>query len=151
MVVYILAANPPPLTAHDFFTPQPILNASVFLLRVVLHDWPDSFARRILLRLREAAVPSPSLPSASSLSRDGDGDEPGRQRGTTLIIADHVLPLACADDFEVDGEEESVVEGAERMLAPPPLLANLGKASANAYYMDMTVRVLSLPCYVSFI
>jgi hypothetical protein len=129
------------MTAHDFFTPQPILDASVFLLRVVLHDWPDSFARRILLRLRQAAVvPPPILSSASSLSRDGDGDEPRRQRGTTLIIADHVLPLACADDFEVGGEEESVVEGAERMLAPPPLLANLGKASANAYYMDMTVR-----------
>jgi hypothetical protein len=25
------------------------------------------------------------------------------------------------------------------MLAPPPLLASLGKANANAYYMDMTV------------
>jgi hypothetical protein len=34
-----------------------------------------------------------------------------------------------------------MVEGAERMLAPPPLLANLGKASANAYNMDMTVRL----------
>ena len=108
------------IAAHIFFTPQPILNASVFLLRIVLHDWPDPFARKILLRLREAAVTA-----------------------TTLIIADHVLPLACVDDFEDDGEgEQSVVEGAERMLAHPPLLANLGKASANAYYMDMTVCLL---------
>jgi hypothetical protein len=37
------------------------------------------------------------------------------------------------------GEVGGIVEGAESMLAPPPLLANLGKASANAYYMDMTV------------
>jgi len=49
--------------------------------------------------------------------------------------------LACVDDFEVDGEESNMVEGVERMLAPPPLLANLGKASANAYNMDMTVRL----------
>jgi hypothetical protein len=33
-----------------------------------------------------------------------------------------------------------VVEGAERMLAALPLLENLGKASANTYNMDMTVR-----------
>jgi|SRR5882762_2773044 hypothetical protein len=94
------------ITAHDFFNPQPILDASVFLLRIVLHDRSDSFARKILLRLR-----------------------------------DHILPLACVGDFDGDGEVE--VEGAERMLAPPPLLANLGKASANAYNMDMTVRVPS--------
>ncbi|KIM86573.1 hypothetical protein PILCRDRAFT_815806 [Piloderma croceum F 1598] len=123
--------------AHDFFNPQPVLDASIFLLRVVLHDWPDSFARKILLRLREAAV----IPSASSLSTsDGDVGGLAGGRATTLIIADHVLPLACVDDFEVDGEE-SVVEGAERMLASPPLLANLGKASANAYNMDMTMQV----------
>jgi len=133
-------------TAHDFFTPQPILDASVFLLRVVLHDWPDSFARKILLRLREAAV-IPSSASSFSTS-DGDGGGLAGGRATTLIIADHVLPLACVDDFNVDGEE-SVVEGAERMLAPPPLLANLGKASANAYNMDMTVR-LSLSLSLSF-
>lgn len=59
---------------------------------------------------------------------------------TTLIIADHVLPLACVDDFGAEGQQDELVEGAERMLAPPPLLANLGKASANAYWMDMTVR-----------
>jgi hypothetical protein len=36
-------------------------------------------------------------------------------------------------------EKEPQVEGAEKMLAPAPLLANLGKASANAYWMDLTV------------
>jgi len=43
-----------------------------------------------------------------------------------LIIADHILPLACVDDFKINGEE-CVVEGAERMLAPPLLLANYGQ------------------------
>ncbi|KAF7368821.1 O-methyltransferase [Mycena venus] len=116
---------------HDFFTPQPVTDAAVFLLRVVLHDWPDAFAQRILLRLREAATPH-----------------------TRLVLADFVLPLACVDDFGVgegdtgterdedkDKNREPQVEGAEKMLAPAPLLANLGKASANAYWMDLTMQV----------
>ncbi|KAJ7820738.1 O-methyltransferase-domain-containing protein [Mycena olivaceomarginata] len=82
---------------HDFF-PQPVTDAAVFLLRVVLHDWPDAFAHRILLRLREAAAPH-----------------------TKLVLADFVLPLAS--------------RGAEKMLA------NFGKASANAYWMDLTMQV----------
>ncbi|KAF5309920.1 hypothetical protein D9619_010605 [Psilocybe cf. subviscida] len=104
--------------AHDFFTPQPIRNAAVFLLRVVLHDWPDNFARRILLHLREAATPD-----------------------TKLVIADFILPLACPDDIG-SSEELEGIEGAESMLAPSPLLPNLGKASVNVYYMDLTMQVM---------
>jgi hypothetical protein len=78
----------------------------------VLHDWPDAFARKILYHLREAATPS-----------------------TKLLIADFVLPLACPESMS--GLEE--VEGAQSPLPPAPLLPNLGKASANVYWMDMTV------------
>ncbi|KAF9462557.1 hypothetical protein BDZ94DRAFT_1309633 [Collybia nuda] len=108
---------------HDFFSPQPIRNAAVFFLRVVLHDWPNAHARTILLRLREAAT-----------------------EATKLVLADFILPLACVDtsgdglagdDGVLDG-----VEGAESMLAPAPLLANLGKASAHAYSMDMTMQMM---------
>jgi len=101
---------------HDFFAPQPVKQAAIFLLRVVLHDWPDDFACRILLHLREAAMPH-----------------------TKLLLGDFILPLACPD--EVGGNELlEDIQGTEAMLAPPPLLPNLGKASANAYWMDMTVR-----------
>ncbi|KAK0450283.1 uncharacterized protein EV420DRAFT_1338011 [Desarmillaria tabescens] len=100
---------------HDFFTPQPVKNAAVYFLRVILHDWPDSFAQRILLRLREAAADD-----------------------TKLVIADFVLPLACEDDFSSKGD--SGVIGAETTLAPAPLLPNLGKASAHAYWMDLTMQ-----------
>lgn len=125
---------------QDFFEPQspfepPHLSRhpAVYLLRVVLHDWPDEFARRILINLRVASNPE-----------------------TRLLIAEHVLPLACVDE-DVSGhmnteacvgnstEEWTInsvlahIEGAERTLVPPPLLPNLGKASANAYWMDLTV------------
>ncbi|KXN80702.1 Sterigmatocystin 8-O-methyltransferase [Leucoagaricus sp. SymC.cos] len=103
---------------HDFFAPQPVKHAAVFLLRVVLHDWPDDFARRILLHLREAAMPN-----------------------TKLLLGDFILPLACPD--EIGGNEQlEGIQGAETMLAPPPLLPNLGKASANAYWMDLTMQAM---------
>jgi hypothetical protein len=102
------------ITVHNFFTPQPIRDAAFFLLCVVLHDWPGDFARRILLNLREAATPE-----------------------MKLLIADVVLPLPCADSaWGLEG-----VQGAESVLASWPLLPNLGKASANAYWMDLTVRM----------
>ncbi|OCL03487.1 S-adenosyl-L-methionine-dependent methyltransferase [Glonium stellatum] len=34
--------------AHDFFTPQPVQNADIYLLRFILHDYPDKFAEKIL-------------------------------------------------------------------------------------------------------
>ena len=87
---------------------------------MILHDWTDAQARKILERLRTAAT-----------------------ENTKLLMGDFVLPLACPDDGEEGGENIlDGVEGAEKALASPPLLANLGKASSHAYWMDMTVGVL---------
>lgn len=33
---------------HDFFSPQPVQNASIYMLKQVLHDWPDPKAIEIL-------------------------------------------------------------------------------------------------------
>ena len=33
---------------HDFTRPQPVQGADVYLLRMILHDWPDSEATKIL-------------------------------------------------------------------------------------------------------
>jgi hypothetical protein len=95
---------------HDFFEPQPIKDAAVFHLRVITHDWPDAFTRRILGQLRQAATPD-----------------------TKLVITDYILPHACEDNT---GDA-----GVVKTLAPPgsKLLANLGKANANAFWLDMVV------------
>ena len=37
--------------AHDFFQPQPLTDADVFLLRMIIHDWPDVKALTILRNL----------------------------------------------------------------------------------------------------
>ena len=43
--------------AHDFFTPQPIANAKVYYLKMVLHDWPAEQCRQILSNIRRAMKP----------------------------------------------------------------------------------------------
>ncbi|KAG2068138.1 hypothetical protein BDR04DRAFT_791799 [Suillus decipiens] len=125
---------------HDFFLPQPPLPSSnlnrhpaVYILRVVLHDWPDARARHVLLNLRLASSPE-----------------------TKLIIADHVLPLACVDDGVRSAKREhqksqgnkwtldsvlAHLEGAHGTLAPAPLLPNLGKASATPFSMDIVMHI----------
>ena len=124
-------------SAHDFFTPQPpsLGRVGAFLVRVVLHDWTDLEAARILRRLRASA------------SLGSDDESP-----TYLVLGEHILPYANTSEregedpetrsaLELDGLE--AVEGAEEALrltgATWPLLSNLGTASANAYWMDMTV------------
>ncbi|EED80501.1 predicted protein [Postia placenta Mad-698-R] len=42
------------MMAHDFFAPQPVANADVYLMRYVLHDWPDAECVTILTQLRAA-------------------------------------------------------------------------------------------------
>ncbi|TFK47370.1 O-methyltransferase [Heliocybe sulcata] len=97
--------------AHEFFNENPQKNASVFLVRTVLHDWPDSDSMKILSHLRQAATPK-----------------------TRLLIGDYMIPYACRDDSPA-----SAIPGAKVKQAPAPLLANYGKASYLAYTLDLSM------------
>ena len=46
---------------HDFFMEQPVKSADVYLLRWILHDWPDAYAVKILRALVPALKPSTKL------------------------------------------------------------------------------------------
>ncbi|KAH9829163.1 S-adenosyl-L-methionine-dependent methyltransferase [Rhodofomes roseus] len=46
------------LMVHDFFKEQPVKGAAVYILRCVLHDWPDDDCVKILTRLRDAMSPN---------------------------------------------------------------------------------------------
>ena len=105
------------LIAHDFFRPQPIKNAAIFLLKQIMHDWPDAYASKILTNLREAA-----------------------QHDTKLILIDSIMPFACHDSSADEGKG---VPGAVPKEAPPPLLANYGVANEMGYNGDLTVCQLS--------
>ncbi|KAI0059947.1 S-adenosyl-L-methionine-dependent methyltransferase [Artomyces pyxidatus] len=86
------------LQAHDFFDPQPVKNADVFLVRMILHDWSDEFSVKILRRLREAATPD-----------------------TRLIVVDQLMSYACEE------ETLKEIPGALLPVPPAPLLPNLGQ------------------------
>ncbi|KAJ6568457.1 O-methyltransferase-domain-containing protein [Mycena sp. CBHHK59/15] len=43
------------LQVHNFFEPQPVRDAAVYFMRVVIHDWPDAAARAIMANTRAAA------------------------------------------------------------------------------------------------
>jgi 2-polyprenyl-6-methoxyphenol hydroxylase-like FAD-dependent oxidoreductase len=55
---------------HNFFEPQPITNADVYLLRMIIHDWPDQDALKILCQLKDAL----------------------KKPGARVVIMDTVLP-----------------------------------------------------------
>lgn len=59
--------------AHDFFTPQPADTANVFMMRMILHDWPKAEAVKILQNI------IPALKASGGEAR--------------LLIQDTVLPV----------------------------------------------------------
>lgn len=54
---------------HDFFTPQPVKDADIYLLRMIIHDWADADTIRILKELTEVM-----------------------KEGSRIVIMDMVLP-----------------------------------------------------------
>lgn len=44
--------------AHDFFEPQPIKNADIYLLRLICHDHSDKYAAKILANIVSAMGPT---------------------------------------------------------------------------------------------
>ena len=57
------------LEAHDMFTEQTNKGADVYLLRYVLHDWPDKYCIKVLLSLI-----------------------PALKKGAKIVVQDHLLP-----------------------------------------------------------
>ncbi|KAJ7115442.1 O-methyltransferase [Mycena epipterygia] len=96
---------------HDFFTPQPVTDAAVFLMRYIIHDWTNAQAISILRHLRNAATPA-----------------------TNLVLIEKIVPVASG------GELDHKIPGAARPSAPYPLLANWGIASAEIYMYDLTMH-----------
>ncbi|KAF5312467.1 hypothetical protein D9619_003730 [Psilocybe cf. subviscida] len=99
------------LQAHDFFAHQPVKNASVFIVKHIIHNWPDAYASEILMRLREAA-----------------------QVDTKLVLIDNLISFACHDPSDDNGNG---IPGAIPKEAPNPLLANYGIANEMMYNMDL--------------
>ncbi|KAG6915441.1 hypothetical protein DXG01_011471 [Tephrocybe rancida] len=98
---------------HDFFTPQPVANASVFILKQILHNWADPYCAQILRELRAAATPD-----------------------TKLVIVDNIVAYACHDPTMESGLGSSYKE------APAPLLPNFGAVNVMPYVADLMKMLL---------
>ena len=75
---------------HDFFTPQPVRDADVYLLRTIIHDWPDADALKILRGIVEVMSPSSQLVVMDMvLPKPGSGSKTFeaalRQKDLTMI------------------------------------------------------------------
>ncbi|KAL5492808.1 hypothetical protein ACEPAI_4256 [Sanghuangporus weigelae] len=101
--------------ATDFFKDQPTLPGppDVFLLRWILHDWPDKYAIKILKNLRKAAIPGK----------------------TKLVIVESIMDYAC----ESEGVPVREAITAPAKSPPAPLLPNLGGANMLSYAIDIVV------------
>jgi hypothetical protein len=105
------------LEEHDFFNPQPIKDADIFLMRAVTHQWPTPYVVKIFKQLRVAAVAGK----------------------TKLLLVDQVSPYACLDSSIASG-----IPGAVLPAVPEPLLPNLGKANSIAFFSDLQARQSTL-------
>ncbi|KAJ7220899.1 O-methyltransferase-domain-containing protein [Mycena pura] len=92
--------------ALDFFDPQPVKNAAVFMLRLIAHNWNDAVLVKILQNLRDAAQPT-----------------------TQLVIIEKILSFAA-----LPGSEVANVPGAQGPTARAPLLPNWGVGTAEFYF-----------------
>jgi len=103
------------LQVHDFFEENPVRGAAVFILRMILHDWPDHYATRILRALRAAATST-----------------------TQLLILDPIVRYACPASLQT-----SDIAGVAFDDAPSPLLPNLGIAgNVIPYHADLQMMIV---------
>ncbi|KAI0245830.1 S-adenosyl-L-methionine-dependent methyltransferase [Lactifluus subvellereus] len=101
--------------AQDFFEPQRAQKeeVSVYLLRMIVHDWADKYCFTILKHLRAAAGPK-----------------------TQIVIVEQ--PMMCACDEPATHE----IPGAELPVPPEPLLPNLGRGGSIVYNSDIMMMGL---------
>ena len=112
--------------SHDFFTPQPIVNAKAYYLKMVLHDWPTEQCVQILSNIRSAMRPGFSrillnefvIPEMNArdietgldiLMMAAHGAQERREREWKELV-EQVEGLRIKKIWLVEGQGESVIE-----------------------------------------
>jgi len=104
------------LQVQDFFQPQICPSPTIFMLRHILHNWPDAHCLTILKNLRASAIPG----------------------FTKLLVIDSVVLYASPPKKE---DEFASIPGAIPPPVPAPLLPNLGRAALDTHDLDFCMMV----------
>jgi hypothetical protein len=78
---------------HDFFAPQPLHGADVYLFRWIFHDWPDKYVVRILQALRPALKPHARVVVMDSIVTKPGTCTPYQDRPVSCI--DITMKMLC--------------------------------------------------------
>ena len=82
---------------HNMFDPQPI-SADVYLLKQILHDWPDVEAIKVLRALIPAMKPGARVILVEYVGQKDDAEEEGEGEGEGLRI---LRGMGSATDLRV--------------------------------------------------
>lgn len=98
---------------HDFHLPQPLV-ADAYLLRFVLHDWPDSVCQNIIRNLLPALRPGARV-MVMELALPEPGTQPGWLDKFMCINDVAMFSLSCGQERTV-GQLRMLVETCEPRL-----------------------------------
>lgn len=90
--------------AHDFFQPQPV-QADIYMIKLILHDWPDHESVRILRGLRPSLKPGARIIFIDYVGKQGEPEGPPlprsiQQMGTATDL--RMMALFNAEERPVD-------------------------------------------------
>ncbi|RDB20353.1 4-O-methyltransferase 1 [Hypsizygus marmoreus] len=118
-----IASGRAQIQAHDFFTAQSTQTPpSVFILRMILHDWPNESSLKILRHLRAASGAT-----------------------TKLLILDHVIPYTCKGAIDLSSDSQQPIGNQnvedEALAVPGLALPRLGAANEMCYSVDIAMMM----------
>ncbi|KAI0063931.1 S-adenosyl-L-methionine-dependent methyltransferase [Artomyces pyxidatus] len=113
------------LQTHNFFEPQPVKDAAVYFMRMIMHNWPDATSITILKHLRAAAAPSSKLVIFDMLMLHACPDPAGLPPPPYPLLANLGLPVG-GFITAIDLHMLNLLNGQERTVSQ---FAALGEAS----------------------
>jgi hypothetical protein len=99
---------------HDFFKPQPV-QADIYLIKIVLHDWPDAECIKILRALVPALKPGSKVVFIDYVGKQKNAADLPRsiqQMGTSTDL--RMMALFSAEERPEDAWQELFKKADER-------------------------------------
>lgn len=100
--------------AHDFFTPQPV-EADIYMIKLILHDWPDSECIKILRGLVPMMKPGSKVVFIDYVGKQSNPDDLPRsiqQMGTSTDL--RMMALFSAEERPAEAWQELFKRADER-------------------------------------